>query len=92
MFLLQITSSAELTFWRISDSFISVMNYCSSDMQISLKQKFASENLTYEELNGLMNDFIVSANNGTHAQRGWPNSTYVVSKVGLSAMSRMQQR
>jgi len=57
-----------------------------------LKQKFASENLTYEDLDGLMNDFIESAHNGTHAQKGWPNSTYVVSKVGLSAMSRMQQR
>ena len=58
----------------------------------SLKQKFANENLTYEELDGLMNDFIESAQNGSHAQKGWPNSTYVVSKVGLSAMSRMQQR
>merc|ERR1719273_2447792 len=38
-----------------------------------LKQKFANENLTYEELDGLMNDFIESAQNGSHAQKGWPN-------------------
>ena len=57
-----------------------------------LKQKFANENLSYEELDGLMNDFIESAQNGNHSAKGWPNSTYVVSKIGLSAMSRMQQR
>jgi len=57
-----------------------------------LKQKFANENLSYEELDGLMNDFIESAQNGNHSTKGWPNSTYVVSKIGLSAMSRMQQR
>ena len=57
-----------------------------------LKQQFANENLTYDELDGLMNEFIESAQDGSHAQKGWPNSTYVVSKVGLSAMSRIQQR
>ena len=57
-----------------------------------LKQKFANENLTYEELDGLMNDFMESTQNGSHSEKGWPNSTYVVSKVGLSALSRIQQR
>jgi len=57
-----------------------------------LKQKFANENLTYEELDGLMNDFMESTQKGNHSEKGWPNSTYVVSKVGLSALSRIQQR
>jgi carbonyl reductase 1 len=39
-----------------------------------------------------MNDFIAAAEAGNHADLGWPNSTYVVSKVGLSALSRIQQR
>jgi carbonyl reductase 1 len=33
-----------------------------------------------------------AANDGTHAEKGWPNSTYVVSKVGVSALARIQQR
>ena len=33
-----------------------------------------------------------AAENGTHIQEGWPNSAYVVSKVGVSALSRIQQR
>ena len=57
-----------------------------------LRKILAKDNLTYEELDGLMNDFVESAQAGNHSEKGWPNSTYVVSKVGLSAMSRMQQR
>jgi len=59
-----------------------------------LKAKFATSGstLTYEALDGLMKDFVDSANAGDHAAKGWPNSTYVVSKVGLSAMTRIQQQ
>ena len=59
-----------------------------------LKKKFASSDstLTVEELDTMMRDFIESAHAGNHAEKGWPNSTYVVSKVGLSALSRIQQR
>ena len=59
-----------------------------------LKKKFASSDstLTVEELDAIMKDFIESAHAGNHAEKGWPNSTYVVSKVGLSALSRIQQR
>ena len=58
----------------------------------SLRQKFADDYLKSEELDVLMIDFINRTQDGTHSQKGWPNSTYVVSKVGLSAMSRIQQR
>jgi carbonyl reductase 1 len=59
-----------------------------------LRAKFASSDstLSIEDLSGLMNDFIAAAEAGNHADLGWPNSTYVVSKVGLSALSRIQQR
>lgn len=59
-----------------------------------LRAKFASSDstLTYDELTQLMNNFIDAANNGNHRDLGWPNSTYVVSKVGLSALSRIQHR
>ena len=53
-----------------------------------LKKSFSSENLSVEELDGLMNNFVERANAGTHGDHGWPNSNYVVSKIGWSALSR----
>merc|ERR1712004_930852 len=59
-----------------------------------LKAKFASSGstMTYEVLDGLMKDFVESANAGDHAAKGWPNRTYAVSKIGLSALTRIQQQ
>ena len=59
-----------------------------------LRNKFASSDssLSIQNLDGLMKDFIDSAQAGNHKEKGWPNSTYVVSKVGLSALTRIQQR
>ena len=60
----------------------------------ALKKKFATSDssLTVEELDSMMKDFIQAAEAGNHAEKGWPNSTYRVSKVGLSSLSRIQQR
>ena len=33
-----------------------------------------------------------SAKNGTHVQQGWPDWAYSVSKVGVSALTRIQQK
>ena len=33
-----------------------------------------------------------AANEGNHKAEGWPESTYAVSKVALSALTRIQQR
>jgi len=59
-----------------------------------LKNKFASSDsaLQVDELDQMMNDFIAACENGDHSEKGWPNSTYVVSKVGLSALTRIQNR
>jgi len=59
-----------------------------------LRKDFAKSDstLTVKELDAMMKDFIDSAEAGNHADKGWPNSTYVVSKVGWSALSRIQQR
>jgi len=59
-----------------------------------LRERLAKSDstLSVKELDGLMQDFIDSAQAGNHAEKGWPNSTYVVSKVGLSSLSRIQQR
>ena len=39
-----------------------------------------------------MKNFVETAEAGTHGDHGWPNSTYIVSKIGWSALSRIQQR
>jgi len=57
-----------------------------------LRSKFASEELTEKELVEMMEDFVKLAKDGNHAAAGWPNSTYNVSKVGVSALTRIQQR
>ncbi|RXG69488.1 Carbonyl reductase [NADPH] 3 [Armadillidium vulgare] len=58
----------------------------------NLRKKLSSTSLTENDLDGLMNDFISSTKDGNWSEKGWPNSTYVVSKVGLSALTRIQQR
>jgi carbonyl reductase 1 len=58
----------------------------------ALRAKFADPSLTLDQLNELMNTFVKLANEGTHHAAGWPNSTYRVSKVGVSALTRIQQR
>ena len=39
-----------------------------------------------------MVNFVITAEAGTHSEHGWPFIAYIVSKVGLSALSRIQQR
>ncbi|XP_065208818.1 carbonyl reductase [NADPH] 3-like [Planococcus citri] len=58
----------------------------------SLRQKFASENLTVNELDDLMNTFVKDSKENKHSSSGWGNSAYAVSKVGVSALTRIQQR
>ena len=56
------------------------------------KKTLAKDDLTVQEIDALMKDFETSANTGTHGDHGWPNYTYIVSKIGFSALSRVQQR
>lgn len=57
-----------------------------------LKAILGSETLTREKLDQLMQNFVDTAMCGTQSQEGWPNSPYVVSKIGVSALSRVLQR
>ena len=52
----------------------------------------SDSSLTVEELCQMMNSFVEAAEAGNHRDLGWPSNTYIVSKVGLSALSRIQQR
>jgi len=57
-----------------------------------LRDKFSNPDITESELESLIQDFVKHAKAGAHAEAGWPNSTYQVSKVGVSCLTRIQQR
>ena len=66
----------------------SALNKCSPELQ----NVFRSDSITEEELTAKMNDFISAAQDGSHTAKGWPNSGYGVSKLGVTAMTRIQAR
>ena len=60
-----------------------------------LRSQLAADDLTEESLNQLMTQFVQQATEGTHSAVGWPirpAPAYTVSKVGVSALTRIQQR
>ncbi|KAL3288574.1 hypothetical protein HHI36_003013 [Cryptolaemus montrouzieri] len=57
-----------------------------------LRKKLSDSSLTIENLSKLMDKFVSDAKEGKHQEEGWGNSAYVVSKVGCSALSIIQQR
>jgi len=57
-----------------------------------LRAKFSSPTLTIEKLNELINQFVTDSKEGKHVETGWGNSAYVVSKVGVTALTIIQQR
>lgn len=75
-----------------------VVNVTSSCGRLSLipskelQQKFLSDTLTEQELCELMNQFVSDAKAGTNEEKGWGNSAYVVSKVGVNALTFIQHR
>ncbi|KAM6997306.1 carbonyl reductase [NADPH] 1-like [Tautogolabrus adspersus] len=71
-------------------SFVGVqaLNKCSS----ALQQRFRSDDITEEELSGLMQTFIDETKKGQHKQGGWPDTAYGVSKTGLTTLSMILAR
>lgn len=57
-----------------------------------LRKKLSSSSLTEEQLTDLLKQFVKAAKSGNHQAEGWPNSAYQVSKVGVSALTFIQQR
>ncbi|XP_041948000.1 carbonyl reductase [NADPH] 1-like isoform X2 [Alosa sapidissima] len=71
-------------------SFVSkrALDKCSPELQA----KFRSADISEEELCGLMGEFVVAAQNGNHEAKGWPNTAYGATKVGVTVLSRIQAR
>lgn len=68
-------------------------------MNDELVKRLSADDLTVKELDGFMKNFVETAQTGNHADHGWPdvhyplyNSSYIVSKVGIGALTRIQQR
>lgn len=59
---------------------------------VELRSKLSDPSLTIGQLNELMSQFIRDAKNNKHVENGWGSFAYAVSKVGLSALSIIQQR
>ncbi|XP_063630218.1 carbonyl reductase [NADPH] 1-like [Cydia splendana] len=58
---------------------------------VALRNRFKDPNLTIEQLGELMQEYIEAARKGTQVAE-WGNSSYVVSKVGVTALTKIQQR
>jgi carbonyl reductase 1 len=57
-----------------------------------LRDRLSRDELTEGELVKMMEQFVKLAKEGEHVKSGWPNSAYKVSKVGVSALTIIQQR
>ncbi|XP_063059650.1 carbonyl reductase [NADPH] 1-like [Engraulis encrasicolus] len=64
------------------------LDKCSPELQA----KFRNSDITEEELGGLMKDFVQAAQKGDHEAKGWPNSAYGTTKIGVTVLSRIQAR
>ena len=62
------------------------------DMSPSLQHQFDAADLTEEQLSDMIHDFIAATKAGEHQVKGWANSAYGVSKAGVTALARIQQR
>jgi NAD(P)-dependent dehydrogenase (short-subunit alcohol dehydrogenase family) len=63
-----------------------------SSLSSNLRQQFLAPDLSREQLDRLMNDFIAAVADGSYQKQGWPGSAYRVSKAGLNALTRILAR
>ncbi|XP_068424057.1 carbonyl reductase [NADPH] 1 [Clinocottus analis] len=66
----------------------STLNKCTP----ALQQRFRSDDITEEELAGLMQQFVQQAQRGEHGKGGWPDTAYGTSKTGLTVLSMIHAR
>lgn len=56
------------------------------------KDEFTSPTLSLEKLESLMRDFVEDVKTGRHVERGWPNTCYGTSKLGVIALTKVLAR
>jgi len=57
-----------------------------------LAETFTSKELTIEQLNDLMNQYVTAVETGVHEDKGYPNNNYAMSKLGIIAASKILSR
>ncbi|XP_062618377.1 carbonyl reductase [NADPH] 1-like [Saccostrea cucullata] len=73
---------------NVSSMASAAIKRCSQEIQ----SKFRNPKLAIAELTALMNDFIQAAKNGNHESKGYANSAYGMSKVGVTVLTEIQHR
>ncbi|KAL1493753.1 hypothetical protein ABEB36_009447 [Hypothenemus hampei] len=59
---------------------------------MDIQKKFKEPDLTIENLSKLMKEYIKTAKENRHVEEGWGSNAYGVSKVGLTALTMLQQK
>ncbi|KAF5294426.1 hypothetical protein FQA39_LY13411 [Lamprigera yunnana] len=59
---------------------------------LGLQSKLGDPNLSVNDLNKILNQYVSDAKVGKNIENGWGNSSYQVSKVGLCALTIVQQK
>jgi carbonyl reductase 1 len=57
-----------------------------------LVEAFSSNTLTVIELSNMMEQFVADVESGMHILKGWPNTCYGMSKLGIIALTRILAR
>ena len=63
-----------------------------SIVQPHLQEQFSSTSLTEQQLVSLMDQFVQHVKAGDHTAKGWPTTAYGVSKVGMTAFTKIIAR
>lgn len=58
----------------------------------ALQQRFRSEDITEEEVMGIMQKFVDAAQKGEIEKGGWPDTAYGMSKTGLTTLTMIHAR
>lgn len=77
---------------RVSNVSSMVSQFALAKCSDDLKKRFVSQDITMDELSGIMNKFVESTKAGNFKEQGFPDSAYGVSKIGVTVMSMIQQR
>ncbi|GFR66190.1 carbonyl reductase [NADPH] 1 [Elysia marginata] len=77
---------------RVSNVSSMVSQFGLAKCSDALKARFVSTDITMEELSSIMKKFVETAQNGTFKEEGFAETSYGMSKIGVTVMSMIQQR
>lgn len=63
-----------------------------NNMSSEVRKRFMADDITEQQLDDLVNEFIECAKDGSAESKGWPKSAYGVSKSAVTILTRIQAR